>query len=86
MTKQDLIDRLQARGQEQEKLWAEADRIRKETLGEAVHLRGIIELSNYCVRNCVYCGLRRDNRRLLRYRMSVEEILQAARIGTAAGY
>lgn len=39
MTKQDLIDRLQARGQEQEKLWAEADRIRKETLGEAVHLR-----------------------------------------------
>ncbi|HHV45240.1 MAG TPA: [FeFe] hydrogenase H-cluster radical SAM maturase HydE [Firmicutes bacterium] len=86
MTKQDLIDRLQARGQEQEKLWAEADRIRKETLGEAVHLRGIIEFSNYCVRNCVYCGLRRDNRRLLRYRMSVEEILQAARIGTAAGY
>jgi len=59
-------------------LLAAADAARRRHCGDAVHLRGIIELSNACSRNCAYCGLRRDNRRLPRYTMSAEEILRLA--------
>jgi biotin synthase len=52
---------------------------------DAVHLRGIIEFSNHCVRNCLYCGLRRDNRALRRYRMTLREIVEAVRAGAEAG-
>jgi biotin synthase len=58
-----------------EELFAEADAVRKKWCGDPVHVRGIIEFSNVCSRNCLYCGLRRDNASLPRYTMSVEEIL-----------
>lgn len=59
-------------------LFAAADRVRKECVGDEVYLRGIIEFSNYCERNCLYCGLRRGNSKLSRYRMPEDEILAAA--------
>ncbi|WP_052299027.1 [FeFe] hydrogenase H-cluster radical SAM maturase HydE [Thermodesulfatator indicus] len=62
-----------------EELLKRADKIRREYVGEEVHLRGIIEFSNYCVNNCLYCGLRRDNHRLKRYRMKPQEIINLAR-------
>ncbi|NOX89376.1 MAG: [FeFe] hydrogenase H-cluster radical SAM maturase HydE [Calditrichaeota bacterium] len=55
-----------------------ADRVRARFMGDAVFLRGIIEFSNYCRKNCFYCGIRRDNRRLKRYRMTVDEIVRTA--------
>ncbi len=55
-------------------LFTLADEKRRKYAGDAVHLRGLIEFSNYCRKNCLYCGLRRDNRSLPRYRMSIEEI------------
>ena len=39
-------------------LWAAADAVRREAVGDAVHLRGLIEVSNHCVRTCAYCGVR----------------------------
>jgi len=59
-------------------LWARADRARKETVGDAVHFRGLIEISSYCVRACWYCGLRAERKSLSRYRMSNDEILASA--------
>ena len=59
-------------------LHAAADRKRREMVGDAVLLRGIIEISNICDQNCQYCGLRKDNRRIHRYRMPAEEIVAAA--------
>ncbi len=59
-------------------LYPAADAVRSEAVGDAVHLRGIIEFSNCCERDCLYCGLRRSNARLNRYRMPAEEILAAA--------
>ena len=50
-------------------------------VGDAVHLRGLIEISNYCVRHCVYCGIRACAGPLPRYRMTRDEILAAARAG-----
>ncbi len=59
-------------------LFREADRVRKKFMGDEVHIRGIVEFSNYCKRDCLYCGLRKSNDQLFRYRMSLEEIFQAA--------
>jgi len=58
-------------------LFAKADVIRQENVGEEVHLRAIIEFSNYCVSHCLYCGLRCENRKLVRYRLSTGQIYQA---------
>ena len=45
-----------------ETLWAAADETRRRYVGDAVHLRGLVEVSNYCVRGCTYCGIRAGNR------------------------
>jgi biotin synthase len=62
-----------------------ADAVRRRCLGNDVHLRGIIEFSNHCVKNCHYCGLRRDNLRLGRYRMNTDEIMAAGAEGARLG-
>jgi len=54
-----------------------ADKIRKEFCGDGIFLRGIIEFSNYCVRDCFYCGLNRGNFKLERYRMGKDEVLSS---------
>ena len=56
-------------------LYKRSDEVRKEFCGDDVHLRGIIEFSNYCEQDCLYCGLRISNDSLPRYRMTKEEIL-----------
>ena len=67
-------------------LFEEADRVRRENVGDAVHLRGLIEVSNICCRQCAYCGIRADNRSLERYRLNREEILACARDAVRFGY
>jgi len=54
-------------------------------LGNAVYLRGIVEISNACQKNCYYCGLRRDNSGLPRYSMPFEEVTEALHRGYGAG-
>lgn len=69
-----------------EVLWQRADAVRSETVGNEVHLRGLIEISNYCIRQCGYCGLRFGNREVERYRLSDGEILACARQAMDFGY
>jgi biotin synthase len=69
-----------------EDLWRLADQTRQQFVGGEVHLRGLIELSNYCVRLCGYCGLRAGNLSLERYRLSDHEILDCARKAVEFGY
>jgi biotin synthase len=59
--------------------------VRRETVGERVHLRGIIEFSNVCRCHCHYCGLRAENTSLSRYRLTPEEIVEAAAFGEQMG-
>jgi biotin synthase len=68
------------------KLWATADVVRRENVGDAVHLRGLVELSNACRRSCLYCGLRAGNNSVKRYRMSEGEILQSAKLAERFEY
>lgn len=69
-----------------EGLWQEADATRKKHVGDAVHLRGLLEISNYCSRECWYCGLRGGRRDLQRYRMTLAEIEACIRQLVAFGY
>ena len=62
-----------------------ADRIRKSVVGDNVFLRGLIEFSNYCRCNCLYCGLRRDNAAINRYRLDDDDIIKAALEAAKAG-
>jgi biotin synthase len=67
-------------------LWRMADDVRQQQVGGEVHLRGLIEFSNHCVRLCAYCGLRAPNKELTRYRMSAEEIMACAGQAVDFGY
>lgn len=69
-----------------DELFKAADEVRKKYLGDEVHLRGLIEFTNICKRNCMYCGLRRDNKNLNRYRLSHEEIIDFAKKAVGYGY
>ncbi len=85
LTEEELVALLSASGAETE-LAAAADRVRCATVGDEVHLRGLIEFSSYCRQNCLYCGLRRDNKKAQRYRLTRPEIVALAEKAQAAGY
>ena len=67
-------------------LVALADSVRREYYGTDVYLRGLIEFTNYCRNNCLYCGIRNGNQTLERYRLSEEEILDCCKTGYELGY
>lgn len=70
----------------QELLFFHSNQTRLEFYGRQVYLRGLIEFSNVCQRNCGYCGIRRDNKRVDRYRLSKAEILACCQEGYRLGY
>lgn len=69
-----------------DELFARADSVRREYVGDAVHLRGLVEFSNHCVRACTYCGLRAGNRDVERYRLDAGQVLDCARQAVGLGY
>ena len=69
-----------------EELRQAADAVRRERYGDAVFLRGLIEISSYCKNNCLYCGLRAGNPHAEQYRLSKEQILSCCEEGYALGY
>ena len=66
-------------------LCEEAYRVKLATIGPEIYLRGLIEISNICVKNCLYCGIRRDIR-CPRYELSEEEVLSIARMAVRRRY
>ncbi len=69
-----------------ERLWLVADSIRKEHVGDAVHLRGLVELTNFCARKCRYCGINAENKTVDRYRMTEDEVLSCAHKAVELGF
>ncbi|MBS6397248.1 MAG: [FeFe] hydrogenase H-cluster radical SAM maturase HydE [Clostridiales bacterium] len=69
-----------------EALAEEALRIRKTYYGNKVYTRGLIEFTNYCRNNCYYCGIRRGNGHVERYRLTKEEILSCCENGYGLGF
>ncbi|MDD5706596.1 MAG: [FeFe] hydrogenase H-cluster radical SAM maturase HydE [Kiritimatiellae bacterium] len=60
-------------------LYAAADALRAARMGAEVHIRGIIEYSNICANDCLYCGIRRSNANVRRYRLDADEIMDVVR-------
>lgn len=71
---------------ELEQLWKAADSVRRKYVGDEVHLRGLIEVSNICTAQCTYCGIRVNNVHVNRYRMELAEILDSVRLAERFGY
>jgi len=85
LTKEELVELLETEAYDEE-IFAAADRIRQKYVGDEVHLRGLIEFSNICKQNCLYCGLRRGNGKIKRYGLSPEEVIDFAAKAKSYGY
>lgn len=83
LEKEEIVELLNSDGKE---LYKRADEVRKEYVGDGVHLRGLIEFSNICKQQCKYCGLRSPNNDVKRYRLEPDEVIKYAKKGADLGY
>lgn len=67
-------------------LQTRADCVRRQIYSNDVYIRGLIEFTNYCKNNCLYCGIRHDNENARRYRLTKEEILSCCDEGYRLGF
>lgn len=72
-------------GGNREELERSADALRQEHYGKKVYFRGLIEFTNYCKNNCLYCGIRRGNKNIIRYRLDKAQILECCKSGYELG-
>ncbi len=79
-----IINEIDAAGKK--KLYDLARMKQREYYDDHVYLRGLIEFSNICRRNCLYCGIRRSNRNVERYRLKKSQIVQCCEEGYQLGY
>jgi len=71
---------------DRELLAARAGAVREKIYGKAVYVRGLIEFSNICRNDCYYCGIRKSNAKVDRYRLTGQEILDCVREGYGLGF
>ena len=69
-----------------DRLFAEADLVRRQVYGDTVFVRGLIEFTNYCKNDCLYCGIRKSNGNAHRYRLTEEDILKCCHEGYELGF
>lgn len=67
-------------------LYAQADDVRRASYGNKVYLRGLIEISNICRNDCLYCGIRRSNDQAVRYRLNLGDLLECCEHGYGLGF
>lgn len=72
----DILNLLTATGELQQELFRSARAVRTANGVDKVHLRGVIEISNFCQKSCEYCAIRSQNKKASRYRMSTEKIME----------
>jgi biotin synthase len=78
-TSEDLIELLGSEGEDKKFLFKKAAEIKAEHVGKKVYYRGLVEFSNICGKNCYYCGIRRENKKVKRYNLGDKEILDAVK-------
>lgn len=86
LSRADIIYLLGVSGDDEKALFKHAAAIKKAHIGNVVHLRGLIELSNVCEKDCLYCGIRKSNENTNRYNISDEEALEAIRFAHVNKY
>ncbi len=78
-TRENIISLLESEGEDRTLLYKKSAEIKERFIGNKVWFRGLIEFSNICSKDCLYCGIRKGNKNLTRYNLSDDEILAAAR-------
>ena len=78
-TRENIISLLECVGEDRTLLFKKSAEIKEKYIGNKVWFRGLIEFSNICSKDCLYCGIRKGNTNLTRYNLSDEEILAAAK-------
>ncbi|MDO5524215.1 MAG: [FeFe] hydrogenase H-cluster radical SAM maturase HydE [Bacteroidia bacterium] len=86
LSKENLTQLLSITGDDEMVLFGHAAKIKAESVGNTVYLRGLIEFSNICEKNCYYCGIRRDNSETHRYCLTDDEVLEAIRFAHENGF
>lgn len=79
LTKDEITCLLQLEDEEKKLLFEKSAAIKREFVQDKVYFRGLIEFSNICAKNCCYCGIRKSNRKAVRYNLTDEEIVGAAK-------
>ncbi len=79
LTKEEIIELLQVKNDDRTTLLKSARKVKEEVVGKKVYFRGLIEFSNICSKDCLYCGIRKSNKKVVRYNASDDEILTACR-------
>ena len=77
--KEDVVKLLQTESEDKTALFEKAAEVKQEYVEDNVYFRGLIEFSNVCMKDCFYCGIRKDNKKIRRYNLGDDEILTAAK-------
>ncbi len=86
LTRDDLTLMLNSEGKDRIMLFNKSAEIKQQNIGNKVYYRGLIEFSNICAKDCLYCGIRRSNKEVERYNLSDNEIIDAARFALDNNY
>lgn len=86
LSKEEIMQLLESPEEFHPVIFEAANTLRDQEVGNDVHLRGLIEFSNYCKRVCKYCGIRSGMINLKRYRMEIREIIEASKNAEGLGY
>lgn len=86
LSKDDIVTLLSLQDEEEQQLFGYSAKIKQQNVGNKVFLRGLIELSNICEKDCYYCGIRRSNSNTHRYILSHDEVMKAVKNAYEKGY
>lgn len=86
LSKSEFTELLNCDSETQERLRSLAEKIRIENYGHDVYIRGLIEFTNYCRQDCLYCGIRKGNKNCERYRLSFDDIMGCCGEGYRLGF
>ncbi|MDD4631869.1 MAG: [FeFe] hydrogenase H-cluster radical SAM maturase HydE, partial [Proteiniphilum sp.] len=86
LSKEEIVSLLSLRGNKQQQLFSHAANVKRQQTGNIVWLRGLIELSNRCMKDCYYCGIRCSNKEVTRYSLTHDEVMQVVTRAYEKGY
>jgi biotin synthase len=85
-SKEDIVALLKTEGKDRTLLFETSAKIKEKYIGKKVFYRGLIEFSNICAKNCLYCGIRAGNNNVIRYEVTEEEIFEAVKFAHKSRY
>lgn len=87
LTREDWITLIEHASPElSEYVFSQAREVREAVYGRDIYIRGLIEFTNYCRNDCYYCGIRKSNSQVTRYRLAEEDIFSCCQAGYDLGF